>query len=71
MKATMPRRHSHQKHTPFSFQETCQEKRRFANEHDAQESAESLMAENIGLQLHIYQCPRCHGWHLTRQKLSL
>ncbi|MEP6710244.1 MAG: hypothetical protein ABJA64_00820 [Candidatus Saccharibacteria bacterium] len=55
------------KHQPFEFTDNCQNKRRFANEKDAQQAADDQMLMKMDLELSVYQCRLCGGWHLTRK----
>ena len=42
----------------------CRRKTRYASEREADDAAYRARME--GVELWIYQCPWCHGWHLTR-----
>lgn len=48
----------------------CREKRRFHTEKTAKEAADIQTLQHINLELDVYQCNYCRGWHLTRKKLS-
>ena len=45
---------------------TCTRKRRFMDFHSAMRKAIELNRKN-GLVLAVYECPFCHGYHLTKQ----
>lgn len=45
---------------------TCTSKRRFRSYERGREVV-TLAARREGLQLAVYECPFCHGYHLTRQ----
>lgn len=64
----MPRKHTHPKHMPFSRASSCQEKHRFLNQNEAEKAAELLSLEHPGLELGVYRCPYCLGWHLTSKR---
>jgi len=63
----MPRKNNAVPHTPFLFVSQCQNKRRFKNEKEAIEAAEYQMLIKPTLELSVYKCEFCSGWHLTRQ----
>jgi hypothetical protein len=63
----MPRQNHTPPHRPFQFTSSCQQKRRFATERQALEAADYQMLVKPGLELAVYKCPDCHGWHLTRR----
>jgi hypothetical protein len=63
----MPRRNQTPPHTPFKFASNCQQKRRFATEKLAEKAAEHQNLINPDLELTVYRCELCGGWHLTRQ----
>jgi hypothetical protein len=63
----MPRRNNQPPHRPFQQSTTCEEKRRFLNKVEAERAAEIQMLQQHNLELSVYQCKQCHGWHLTRQ----
>ena len=63
----MPRKNSTQKHVPFRFASNCQTKRRFASEKEAVSAADHQMLVRHDLELTVYKCELCGGWHLTRQ----
>lgn len=46
--------------------QACRRKRRFASEREADDAAYQARLE--GRSLGIYQCPWCHGWHLTSRR---
>ncbi|MEO7904430.1 MAG: hypothetical protein ABIR91_01400 [Candidatus Saccharimonadales bacterium] len=64
----MPRRNQRPIHTPFHFVSNCQSKRRFATEKQAQDAADHQMLIDMDLELSVYKCDICGGWHLTRAK---
>jgi hypothetical protein len=66
----MPRRNRTPKHEPFHFVSGCQTKRRFLNEKLALAAAEIQELSDMSLELSVYKCDRCDGWHLTRQNAA-
>lgn len=64
----MPRKNSTPKHVPFRFASNCQTKRRFSTEREAQSAANHQMLVRDPLELTVYKCELCGGWHLTRQQ---
>lgn len=65
----MPRRHTPPKvsrYRPSSGVATCESKRRFPTEEQAEQAAETQMLTDMRLELKVYHCPHCHTWHLTR-----
>lgn len=64
----MPRKNSTPKHVPFRFASNCQTKRRFTSEKEAVSAAEHQMLVRHDLELTVYKCELCGGWHLTRQE---
>jgi hypothetical protein len=46
--------------------EDCRRKTRYETEREADDAAYRARME--GAELSIYQCPWCHGWHLTRPR---
>lgn len=63
---SMPRKNR----TPSSQNQTpnplpCIQKRRFTSEQEALDAAEYQMFMKMSLQLGVYKCDYCHGWHLT------
>jgi len=54
-------------HTPFRFTSGCDQKRRFKAEKEAREAAEYQMLITPTLELSVYMCQMCGGWHLTRR----
>lgn len=66
----MRRRHTPPKvsrYRPSSGVATCESKRRFPTEKQAEQAAEVQMLTDMRLELSVYHCPHCHTWHLTRQ----
>jgi len=63
----MPRRNKSIKYIKTIFSYDCSDKRKYANEREAKETAEYQMLINPDLQLATYKCELCHKWHLTRQ----
>lgn len=49
----------------FQFRDSCEHKSRYKNKEDALEAAEFRMLENMNIELGVYECPICLGWHLT------
>jgi hypothetical protein len=64
----MPRKNNAPKHAPFHFASNCQAKRRFTSEREAQATADHQMLIKPDLELTVYKCELCGGWHLTRQQ---
>ncbi len=64
----MPRRNQTPKHLPYKRIQAVHSKQRFNNQVDAHDAAELRMFEHPELKLHVYKCPECFGWHLTRDK---
>lgn len=46
----------------------CREKRRFPTEKQAQYAADTGMLTDTNVELDIYECVHCGGWHLTSKK---
>lgn len=44
----------------------CREKRRFPTEKQARYAADTQELTQPDLELDVYQCQQCRGWHLTR-----
>jgi hypothetical protein len=63
----MPRKNSTQPHKIFRFASSCQQKRRYPTEKMAMTAADDQMLIHYDLQLAVYKCESCSGWHLTRQ----
>jgi hypothetical protein len=43
----------------------CQSKRRFRSLNEAEKVAELQMLQDMRLELSVYKCDYCGGWHLT------
>ena len=66
----MPRRTpitKHQRYQSDLTKNTCQQKMRYSNELSARRAADLKNLEQTDLNLSVYQCNVCGGWHLTRQ----
>lgn len=63
----MPRKNNTTPRPSFHFASSCQQKRRYATEKIAEAAADTQMLLNYDLQLSVYKCESCSGWHLTRQ----
>ncbi len=64
----MPRKNKNTPHRRFiSSHIACDSKRKFKNQPQAQQAAEYQMLLNTDLELSVYQCDTCLGWHLTRR----
>lgn len=61
----MPRRHSSPKHTPFQPISGCSGKKRFNRREQAERAKDDAELTSIHLQLAVYRCDHCSGWHLT------
>lgn len=66
----MPRKNRQIPHSPLHFINGCRSKRRFATEREALAAAEYQMLVKMELELAVYKCDLCGGWHLTRQTRS-
>jgi len=64
----MPRRNKQIKHTKTTDNNSCDSKRQYLTERQANQTAEYQMLINSDLELSVYQCDICHKWHLTRRK---
>lgn len=64
--AKMPRHNRTPPYTPPRPGQSCTAKRRFRSEFEAQRAAELQMLMQPTLELRVYHCPECGGWHLTR-----
>ena len=62
---TMPRHNKNIPHIPLQRSSSCDEKRRFRTEKHALAAAEYQSLLTLGLELRVYKCPHCSGWHLT------
>ena len=62
----MPRRNNTHRHALIEPLKSCQEKRKFSTEKEAQKAADFQMLTDMHLELRVYQCPECRKWHLTR-----
>lgn len=68
----MPRRNKLpkvQKYTPHIA--TCGTKHKFANQLSAQRQADMQMLQQPSLELAVYKCNTCKGWHLTSRPRPL
>ena len=45
-------------------QSECGKKKRYASEAEARTTADH-QARTTGKELNVYECPWCHGWHLS------
>jgi rubrerythrin len=63
----MPRRNNIEKHQPFIFNGSCQNKRRYKTEQEARKMADLQILEKMNLELSVYKCDICGFWHLTRK----
>jgi hypothetical protein len=63
----MPRKNNTPPHQLFHFASNCQQKRRYVNEKMAEAAAEHQMLLQYDLELSVYKCDVCGGWHLTRR----
>jgi hypothetical protein len=64
----MPRKNNTPPHLPLRFVNACEQKRRFRTEKEAASAAEHQMLLKPDLELSVYQCELCGGWHLTRNQ---
>jgi hypothetical protein len=61
----MPRKNKSIPHQPYQHNNMCEDKRRYISEKDALEVAAYQMLLKPSLELGVYKCPYCGGWHLT------
>jgi hypothetical protein len=61
----MPRRNKTVPHQAYTFVSHCQKKRRFSSEKEAKEAADIQMTLVSNVELGVYKCELCGGWHLT------
>lgn len=62
----MPRKNRQIKHTRIEYSlATCDAKRKYRSQNEAEKVAEIQMLSNQGLELGVYKCNLCSGWHLT------
>lgn len=56
----------------YADPKTCGDKRRYATEREAREVADQQEMLNYtqDLQLKVYKCATCGGWHLTRNHIQ-
>lgn len=47
---------------------SCGGKVRYGHKHEAEQAATELMIIEPELQLRVYKCTTCSGWHLTKAK---
>ena len=45
---------------------SCKSKRKFKSENDASRAAEMQNLIDMSLDISVYKCDGCEGWHLTR-----
>jgi len=64
----VPRRHQNPRHIPFQSAQDCSPKKRYGSEFLAKRAAEESMSLDYNLELYVYKCDLCGGWHLTRTK---
>lgn len=62
----MPRKNRQIKHVRAEYiLATCESKRKYRSQNEAEKIAEIQMLANQGLELGVYKCDLCSGWHLT------
>lgn len=61
----MPRKNKSIPHSPYVPHKAYETKRRYASEKEALEIASYQMLLRPAVELGVYQCTRCSGWHLT------
>lgn len=62
----MPRKNRQIKHTRIKYiLNTCNNKQRYRSQNEAEKVAEIQMLINQNLELDVYRCDYCRGWHLT------
>lgn len=66
----MPRRHIPSKHTPYQPNFGCTGKKRYAKVTQAERAKEEAELLTPDLELAVYRCQYCSGWHLTSRKSS-
>jgi len=70
----MPRRNPKHSVPRFTLKQnnlqrdTCAVKQRFPTEKQAVEAASTQMLTDFHLELSVYQCGICQGWHLTNRQ---
>lgn len=62
----MPRRNKSVKSSVRPLITTCESKRKYTTEKQANDTAEYQMLINSDLELSVYKCDLCQKWHLTR-----
>ena len=53
-------------HTGWKAMETCNGKNKYGSEHEAKNVRRAVLKAR-NRQIRIYQCPKCHGFHLTSE----
>lgn len=61
----MPRRNNNQQIKRIQFSNACEQKRRYNTQNIAESAAEDGMLRDMSLELSVYRCDYCSGWHLT------
>jgi hypothetical protein len=61
----MPRQNKTIPHQPLRTNNSCSSKRRYISEQQALDTADYQMLLNPTVQLAVYHCDQCGGWHLT------
>ncbi len=66
----MPRKNRQTKatRTTFNLGGDCFHKKRYTNELIAKRDAEAMQLGSFDLELSVYKCQRCGGWHLTSRQ---
>lgn len=65
----MPRRNKTQEPVRIQYVKTdCSHKRRYTNEAAALNQAELQMLQTPHIELSVYRCELCTGWHLTSKR---
>lgn len=66
----MPRRNNpinNTQHRTTDVRPSCFNKNKYNSKKHAEEAAEAQMRTSLTLELAVYKCNDCTGWHLTRQ----
>lgn len=65
----MPRRHKATNQPRGQFLQSCESKRRYSSKKDCEDAVEIAALQRM-VELDVYNCSLCGGWHLTSRKTS-